>query len=248
MGIWILISIITIWLGVALGISEGGSGSFQRARAASQQSVGLSPDPSSVEEPIIQAFAARTWGSKSAFAVHTWIATKRKGASTYTTYQIIGWRLRRAGTALVVEERMPDRPWYGSEPTLLLDLRGDDVEAIIDKVEQAVEDYPYKNEYTVYPGPNSNTFLAYIGRAVPDLGLDLPATAIGKDYRPLTEIVGLSASGSGVQASLYGVFGFAMGYEEGLEMNLFGLNMELDLFDLAVELPGIGRIGRSPNP
>ncbi len=38
------------------------------------------------------------------------------------------------------------------------------------------------NEYTALPGPNSNTFPAWIARAVPELGLELPFSAIGKGY------------------------------------------------------------------
>jgi hypothetical protein len=128
---------------------------------------------------------------------------------------------------------------------LLLDIRGEKAETLIPKVIQAVNDYPHKTNYHAWPGPNSNTFTAFIGRQVPELRLDLPSTAIGKDYREISEIVGMSASGTGIQASLWGLMGISVGLEEGLEINLLGLNFELDLFDLAIELPGIGRIGRS---
>jgi hypothetical protein len=75
------------------------------------------------------------------------------------------------------------------------------------------------------------------------LELDLPSTAIGKDYREIKDVVSLSPSGSGVQFSLWGLLGASAGVEEGLELNLLGLNFEIDVFDLAIELPGIGRIG-----
>ena len=50
---------------------------------------------------------------------------------------------------------------------------------------------------------------AWIARAVPELELDLPATAIGKDYLG-SSIVGAAPSGSGVQLSLGGVLGLAV--------------------------------------
>jgi hypothetical protein len=56
------------------------------------------------------------------------------------------------------------------------------VDQLIKRIDKAAREYPYANEYTVWPGPNSNTFTAWIARAVPELGVDLPATAIGKDY------------------------------------------------------------------
>ena len=104
--------------------------------------------------------------------------------------------------------------------------------------------YPYKSKYRVWPGPNSNTFTAYIGLAVPELRLDLPSTAVGKDYRPLGRLIGWSASGTGVQISLLGLLSISLGFEEGLELNLLGANFEWDAFDLAIELPVYGRIGQ----
>ena len=52
--------------------------------------------------------------------------------------------------------------------------------------------------YRVWPGPNSNTFVAHLGRAIPELRLAMPSTAIGKDYVSLREFVGPSPSHTGV--------------------------------------------------
>ncbi|MDZ7607477.1 MAG: DUF3750 domain-containing protein [Cyclobacteriaceae bacterium] len=219
----------------------------QRKPQSSEQewalkSYGYAPHPDDFEEAIIQVYAARTRGAKKALAVHTWIATKRKGADQYIISQVFGWRLRPGGTALFREPGIPDKSWARNEPSLLLDLRGEEAELLIDKVEQAISKYPWHDVYTAWPGPNSNTFLAWIGLQVPELRLDLPATAIGKDWRPISEIFGKSASGTGLQCSLYGLLGITAGYEEGIEVNIAGLSIELDIFDLALELPGIGRV------
>ncbi len=207
-----------------------------------ERSYGYAPHPSDYSDAIIQVYAARTRGPKKAVAVHTWIATKRNGADDYIVSQIFGWRLRSRGTALNRGPRVPDRSWARNAPTLLLDIRGEDVEFLIDKVDSAIAEYPWKNEYTAWPGPNSNTFLAWIGLQVPELKLDLPATAIGKDWRPISDTFGSSPSGTGVQASLYGLLGVTVGVEEGLEVNILGLSTELDVFDMGVELPGMGRV------
>lgn len=205
----------------------------------------LAPQLKNHHGGVIQVYAARTWRAKQAVAVHTWISVKRSSDDHYTSYEIIGWRLRRSDTALVVRTNKPDRDWWGHQPMLLLDYRAADTDELITRIEHTIEQYSYKNEYQAYPGPNSNTFIASIGREIPELGLDLPSTAIGKDYKPINEMFGRSVSGSGVQASFLGVLGLTLGVEEGLELNILGLNFELDLFDLAIELPGIGRIGAS---
>ncbi|NOX27087.1 MAG: DUF3750 domain-containing protein [Gammaproteobacteria bacterium] len=196
-----------------------------------------------LDETAIQVYAARTWGLKKVLAVHTWVAIKHANEDKFTRYEIFGWAKYRNEDVLVAHRGGHDAPWYGNTPTILVDIRGDKAQAIIAKVEQAIDDYPYRFEYTMWPGPNSNTFTAYIGRRVPELRLDLPSTAIGKDYREIKDIVSLSPSGSGVQFSLWGLLGASAGVEEGLELNLLGLNFEIDVFDLAIELPGIGRIG-----
>ena len=212
-------------------------------RTASQAAVGLAPDPAIMPEAVVQVYAARAMGMKGMFGVHTWVAVKPSGAPQWTVYEIIGWRLRRSDdSALVVRNRAPDARWFGNEPELLADRRGAGVDELIARVRKAAEDYPWSREYTLWPGPNSNTFTAWIARAVPELGLDLPPTAIGKDYMG-ARLLGSAPSGSGVQFSLFGLAGMTASGVEGLEVNLLGLTFGVNPFDPALKLPLIGRIG-----
>ncbi|MFY0652272.1 MAG: DUF3750 domain-containing protein [Cyclobacteriaceae bacterium] len=208
----------------------------------SDRSYGYAPHPDTYDGAVIQVYAARTRGVKKALAVHTWVAFKKKGASQYIVAQIFGWRLKRNGTALRYETRVPDRAWAGNPPTVITDLRGKEAEKVIEKLEIAIKMYPWKDVYTVWPGPNSNTFTAWLGIQIPELKLDLPSTAIGKDWRPLTDSFGTAASGTGWQLSLYGLLGITIALEEGIEINILGVSTELDIFDLSIELPGIGRL------
>ena len=50
-------------------------------------------------------------------------------------------------------------------------------------------------------------------------------------------------SGSGFQVSLYGLAGILLAAEEGLEVNVLGLNVGLDAAVPALKLPAIGRLG-----
>jgi hypothetical protein len=136
-----------------------------------------------------------------------------------------------------------DNWWFGSEPRLLVDRRGHDVEALIDRVEAAIAVYPYRDSYRTWPGPNSNTFVAYVARAVPELRLALPPTAIGKDFLAGGALGASAPSGSGVQLSLLGLAGVVAGWDDGLEVNVLGLTLGVDLRRPALKLPGVGRLG-----
>ena len=59
---------------------------------------------------------------------------------------------------------------------------GEEVDKMIDDINKAAVAYPWKKTYQVFPGPNSNTFTAWIAKQVPELELNLPFTAIGSGY------------------------------------------------------------------
>ena len=140
------------------------------------------PSPNAYADAVIQVYGADVWGMRGWFAIHTWIATKGRGAEHYDIYQVIGWRLRRTGTAVDISTGMPDRPWFRSEPILLHEVRGDDADKLIGAVQNAVRSYPFQGEYTMWPGPNSNSFIEWIALEVPGLGLQLPAKALGAQW------------------------------------------------------------------
>jgi hypothetical protein len=217
-------------------------------RTARRDSSAQAPDPAGTPEAVIQVYAARTVGWKGALGVHTWIALKRSGEPTYTRYEVVGWGVDRGAPAVRMNRSGPDNYWFGSRPDLLVDLRGDGVDLLIERVEAAVRDYPYPSTYRTWPGPNSNTFTAFVARAVPELRLDLPPTAVGKDFLPGGAPVGLAPSGTGVQFSLLGLAGILVGWEEGLELNLLGLTFGLDWNRPALKLPGVGRLGVPDHP
>ena len=241
--IWCLAILALLLAGPVLAVVSGQADLRGDWRSASRESSGLAPPATTTPEAVVQVYGARTFGWRGAFAVHTWISVKPAGAGAYTTFEVIGWRYWHGGSALAVHQNGPDRRWYGAQPELYVDLRGPAAAALVQPIAAAAQAYPYKEAYRSWPGPNSNTFTAFIGRAVPGLGLDLPPTAIGKDYLGTSQFFAVSPSGSGYQASLFGLFGLLVAREEGLEVNLLGLNFGLDPLDLAVKLPGLGRYG-----
>lgn len=151
-------------------------------RTASRAPAGIAPDPRHTSEAVVQVYAARAWGWRGWFAVHTWVAVKPSQADAYTVYEVIGWRQNRGLPVLRIEQDIPDRFWFGAAPRLLLDRRGAGVDRLVEAIDRAARAYPWPDAYEVFPGPNSNTFTAWIARQVPELGLELPFTAIGSGY------------------------------------------------------------------
>jgi hypothetical protein len=227
-------------------LTYSGELSAQSWRTASRESAGLAPDPAKTPEAVVQVYAARTVSWKGYFGVHTWIAAKKTGAEKFTVYEVLGYRLRRTGSSVVVHQRTADGYWYGARPELLSDLRGAGVDDVIARIEDAVKKYPYAGTYRIWPGPNSNTFVAHVLRAVPEVRADLPPTAIGKDYLGFVP-VGMTPSGTGVQANLLGVAGVLAGVEEGVEVSLLGLTFGVDPRSLSIKLPIVGRLGPGRN-
>ncbi|MCC6213040.1 MAG: DUF3750 domain-containing protein [Burkholderiales bacterium] len=218
------------------------SANSQDWRTASREPVGLAPDPAATPEAVVQVYGARTWGWRGNFGVHTWVAVKPANAPAYTVYEVIGWRLRWADSVVAIHARAPDARWFGNEPELYADKRGEEAEKLIPRIDAAARAYPYANEYTAWPGPNSNTFVAWITRAVPELRVDLPPTAIGKDYLG-GDILDSAPSGRGLQFSIAGLLGLTLSSIEGLEINLLGLTFGINPFDPALKLPLLGRLG-----
>lgn len=226
-----------------LYVAFSGELGAQNWRTASREPAGLAPDPATTPEAVIQVYAARAVSWRGYFGVHTWIAVKPTRAEHFTVYEVMGFRVRRGGgSAVYARERAADGYWYGNRPQLLSDVRGDGVDALIERIEAAVESYPYPGTYHVWPGPNSNTFIAHVLRAVPELKVDLPAHAVGKDYLG-PRLFAKTPSGTGAQLSLFGVAGLLAGWEEGVEINLIGLTFGLNPKRLALKLPIVGNLG-----
>lgn len=226
-------------LAACAGFQDSGSW-----RTADRSSAGIAPLPKQENGAVVQVYGARAYNWRGYFAVHTWISTKEAGASRYYVHEVTGWR------HYVVQSRPddPDRAWYGALPVLLADIRGEQAARIIAQLDDVIAAYPYPTQYKAWPGPNSNTFVAWVIRKIPEMEVALPNHAIGKDYLGngvLSEVPG----GTGYQLSLGGYVGVLAGVREGLEVNILGLSLGVNPMGLGIKLPGIGELAfRNTNP
>jgi hypothetical protein len=197
--------------------------------------------PAAREHPAarVLVLSGQTGGWKGVLSVHSWIVLKREGARSWTRYDVVGW-----GDPVRVNGWAPDGRWFGNRPRVVADITGAEAEALIPRIEAAISAYKFHNagDYRIWPGPNSNSFVAAVLRAIPETGAILPSNAIGRDFRP-GFYLGLTDSRTGVELNLWGVAGFKLGWVEGIEVNFLGLVAGLDLRHPALKLPGYGRVG-----
>jgi hypothetical protein len=209
-------------------------------RDADWSSAHLLAPAASTPEARVLVLSGRTGGWKAIFAVHSWIVVKPENAQRYTRYDLTGF-----GRPIHVDGWAADARWFGHTPHIVADIGGPAAAAAIPKIKAAIAGYPLASlgDYRLWPGPNSNTFVANVLRAVPELAVAMPPEAVGRDFRIDGAIFGLTGSETGIEASLWGLLGAKLGWVEGVEVNLFTLVAGLDILRPAVKLPGFGRIG-----
>jgi hypothetical protein len=210
-------------------------------RTADWSSTRTLPAASAHPQARLLVLTGRTGGWKGIFSLHSWIVLKAENAERWTRYDVVGW-----GSPVRINGWAADGRWFGDWPAVVADVSGAQAQALIPKVEAAIRAYQFASagDYRIWPGPNSNTFIAAVLRAVPELRVTLPPNAIGRDFRP-GFYAGLSDSGTGAELSAWGVLGVKLGWVEGLEVNVLGLVAGLDIRDPAVKLPGYGRLAFS---
>ena len=232
----LVLFILPIAARAALYIYDGGPRSW---RDADWSSIGSLPSAATEPEARLLIMSSRTGGWKGVFSVHSWIVLKPKNATAWRRYDVVGW-----GSPVRLNGWAPDSRWFGNNPQVIADIKGVEAETLIPRVEAAIRAYRFSHagDYRIWPGPNSNTFVANILRAVPEIGVAMPPNAVGRDYRSLPHI-GLTDSGTGIELSLWGALGIKLGWVEGVELNFLGLVAGLDLRDPGVKVPGFGTLG-----
>lgn len=209
-------------------------------RQADWSSAGILPEASADPEAAIYVFSAATGGLKGAVASHAWIVTKKAGAARYERYDKVGWGtpIRRNGYAA-------DGRWYSNLPRYVVAIKGEEAERLIPEVEKAIASYPHgeRGGYRIWPGPNSNSFVAHVLRSVPDLNAVLPPDAVGRDYLPEGRLFMIDADGLDVHATLFGLAGISVGWRSGFEVHFLGLVAGLDLARPGIKIPALGRFG-----
>jgi Protein of unknown function (DUF3750) len=209
-------------------------------RTADRSSIGYLPSPRQKPEAVVRIFAAQTVRWRGVFAAHCWIVLKQTGAADYARYDYTAW-----SETVRVNGFEPDGRWFGHAPDLVFAADGETAAALIPRMQMAIRRYSvnHQGDYRAWPGPNSNTFVAAVMEAVPEIRIALPPTAIGKDYPYDGRWLRLTPSNTGIKLTLAGYAGLTFAWVEGIEVNILGAVAGLDFRRPAIKLPGLGRLG-----
>ena len=206
-------------------------------RQADWSSAGILPAPK-LNQASAYILVARTGGMKGALASHSWIVLKKPGVSRYDRYDVVGW-----GKPVRKNAYDPDGRWYSNAPVIHYELQGDKAARLLGKLETAITRYRWSDygDYTIWPGPNSNTFVASIVQAVPGFDTVMPSTAVGRDFPEDGRWIKWTSTGA-LRATLAGYAGFVVGGEEGIELNFLGLVAGFNWSRGEIKIPAVGSV------
>ena len=239
-GLWLFIIFYVLPLTIAAVLYRI-DGSGPGWRTADRSSIGALPPPALNPSAVVRIFSAKTVRWRGIVASHSWIVFKPVGAPSYTRYDYTAW----GEQPIRMNGFEPDGRWFGLIPNVVFAADGDQAAALLPQIKAAIAGYAWRNagDYRAGPGPNSNTFVAAVMDAVPDIHVGLPPSAVGKDYPYDGRWIRRTPSGTGVRLTLGGYAGLTIGWIEGLEVNILGAVAGFDLRRLAIILPGFGRLG-----
>jgi hypothetical protein len=182
------------------------------------------------DKAAIILFSAPAFNWRGMFSTHTWLAVKEQKQAEYTIYQVVGWNQYRGKPIVDITHGVPDRQWYGLNPNIEAMLIGDNARSFIPRIKKAVYDYRYAHTYHAWPGPNSNTFVAYVLAQVPTLKFVMPYNALGRDYGWQWNIHSLKIGG---------VLGYHIS-SRAIAVNFLGLTLGVSFKPFGLIVPGVG--------
>ncbi len=195
--------------------------------------------PAGPNEPVVRLCYARLPPPLAVAAVHYWFAAFDPGSGRWHRREVwphafpdpntghVGRDLFAAGSGIGGGPARVQREWRGRSARDLLAVLEDPTR------------YPYRHTYLAWPGPNSNTYVAWALREA-GAEADLHPTAIGKDFLGVAGYDTTPArTGGQFETPLVGL---KAGADDGLEVHVLCLTLGLDASPPALKTP-LGRFG-----
>jgi hypothetical protein len=175
------------------------------------------------------------------WAHHAWVDIKRGDSTTWERLES-GGPFGIVDMNLTAEEAHLDHRFDERTIRLLGWVEGDAARAAIAHLDAARGELArrYDDDYTIWPGPNSNTFVHELCASAPELGFVFDPNSVGKDYSPWLG-AGSTASKTGLRLDTP-IVGAAIGLREGVELHLLQLTFGISLDPPGISLPFLPQI------
>lgn len=216
------------------------------ALAALLAAACAAPLPSSIphDEPFVVALKSvripRSYPWYTRFARHSWFDMKVGGEERWLRLEVFDTDGVVVRGSLTPERARADERWSRDVVVEKL-VVGADAERIARELQAVALEYEDDGRYHAWPGPNSNTFVERVGRAVPGFRFEQDHNAVGKDYSGIVRAGGTS-TGTGLELET-ALLGLQVGLSEGLELHVLQLTLGVALFPPALKVPFLPRLG-----
>jgi hypothetical protein len=229
-GMWRLRWLLLAWFVLALA-----GEAYSRLRPTARMAATAGPD-----EVVVQLRCATVPGGLGLLGVHYWFAVFDPETQRWHRWEV--WQQADAGGTSwghVHKDLMVADANVGGGPVQVrAEWHGTEARALADVVARSSE-YSDRGRYLAWPGPNSNTYIAWVLRRA-GVAADLEPRGLGKDYLGLAGVA-LSTTGTGVQAEST-LLGLKVGLRDGVELHILYFTFGLDALRPAVKTP-FGRLG-----
>ena len=132
--------------------------------------------------PVVQLRCA-TLPFIGAIALHYWLVVLDESSGECHRWEV--WQSKNAGGRgaghVHCDLKAPDAAVGGGPSRVAVEWRGDAAMRIASILNQSRDSYPYRERYLPWPGPNSNTFVAWV---LEQAGIErvLDWKAFGRNY------------------------------------------------------------------
>ncbi len=234
----LILLIVLAWIAVPVLVScaRYSRRTIVERRATAVVRPGAGPEVH--REAVVQIYNARAFAWRGIFATHPWIVVKRADADCLQAGRGRGMGL---GSKLRTDYAHRRRPLVRIDAVVAGRCCAGRRRKRDRPDRSAVASYPSRTTADL-AGPNSDTFLAHVAREVPELSLDIPASAIGKDYRPWTSPP-VRAQRTGLQVSLLGLPARRWRPRKASESTCWACPSGSTCCARPCRLPAIGRLG-----
>ena len=178
-------------------------------------------------------FPGRSWLPwYTRFADHLWVDVKGLRG-----WKRVEWNSRTDEVrvrSLDATSATSDNRW-GMQVRVVEWFGGPGALPMAEHITKIAKTFPHRSDYQAWPGPNSNTFVAWLARETPGMWVDLPTTAVGKDYATWLR-AGVTPTRMGLEFETM-LLGVEVGLREGVELQFFGLAVGFGFWPPSIKLP-----------